>query len=90
MRTDLPKSWYILVDEYNKDILTKWRFGDTSSIKLKPGYITGMYDWKTSISKEYDWDEKPGKKYGPKITFEEFKTLVLGEYINTEPNYEIY
>ena len=88
MRDKLPKSWYILVDEENKDILTKWRFGDISSSKLKPGYITGMYAWKHGVSKEYDHDEKYGKKFGPKITFEEFKYLVLIQDI--EPNYEIY
>jgi len=41
MRTQLPKTWYVVATKSNHHVLEEWRFGD-NHIPLKPGNIVGL------------------------------------------------
>ena len=74
----LGKTWHIKVTEENQNIVSEWRFTDTSK-KLNIGYVTGMYDWDgrgTHICKEHN-SYKDDNNWGDEITFEQFKKYVL-------------
>jgi hypothetical protein len=88
MRTELPKKWCFKLKRENtqevcnyvisnKPSYTNWI---PSNILVNP-YITNQNFPLVSTQ----------SKYGEEITFEEFKSLVLGEKQQpTEPQYEIY
>jgi len=84
MRTILPEKWYIQTTSENVDILSKWRTDGQISERNLGGYL--MYPGFNN-KKGYNVPYIPSE--GEEITFEEFKTLVLGEPY-PEPNYEIY
>lgn len=85
MITTLPKTWHLKVTNENFKTLGDWMdygpVGHMNYNKCKPtGYIVDKKGFWTGLV-PIDSIE---------ISFEEFKVLVLGEHINTEPNYEIY
>lgn len=74
----LGKIWHIKVTEENQNIVSEWRFTDTSK-KLNIGYVTGMYNWNGEgrrIFKEHN-SYKDDNNWGDEITFEQFKKYVL-------------
>lgn len=68
----LPKSWYVRVDENNKDILGKWRFKRSIPASFRAGCIVGIDE---NNSKE--WNSESGNTWGEEITFEQFNNYVL-------------
>jgi len=91
MRTELPKLWHVISNKDNFEILSKWRFVDYPVTKLPPaGKIVGVCypnGGKGHNPLDCVKDSGPnGYDFGERITFEEFKHLVLGESIQ----YEIY
>ena len=90
----LPKNWHCVITENNKQILSKWRFGENSMFGLETyidGYV-GMVLWNTGrLEKGHNKDlgdknlVSLGYFYGEEITFEQFKKYVLNEDITIEP-----
>ena len=79
--TELPEIWYVKVTEENKDILSKWRFGKDSLLKLDTFHITGMYfSYDGKLEKGHNPEYKT-KLFGKEITFEQFKKWVLKENV---------
>lgn len=85
--TELPEKWYVKVTEETKDILSKWRFGENSSLKLSASDITGMC---TGYKKPFEKGHNPiynTESFGQEISFEQFKKWVLKE--NIQSTFEI-
>ncbi len=74
---ELPKYWYIVVTEENKDILSNWRFKD-KNFKLNIGTIVGTCS-KYPDEKCHNYNKDEDWKDSIEITFEQFKTNVLKE-----------
>lgn len=83
---DYSKNWYVRVTDENKEVLSKWRFGE-NSYKLNPGYVTGMCLWDDGgLSKEQNpYSQRKGRTFdfGEEITFEEFKKYILKEQVES-------
>lgn len=68
----LPKNWHVVVTEDNVGELSKWRFGDSSTSKLRIDYIVGFVNNK----KEHNPGnciKGEGYDFGVEISFETFK-----------------
>jgi len=84
----LGKTWHIKVTEENQNIVSEWRFTDTSK-KLNIGYVTGMYNWNGEgrrIQKEHN-SYKDDNNWGDEITTEQFKKYVLKQEYKYTPEY---
>lgn len=92
MRTELPKLWHVLCTKENCDTLSIWR--GVSDQKYLIGKIVGIcYPNRTGDNAKGhnppDSISDGDYNFGERISFEEFKYLVLGEP-KPEPEYEIY
>lgn len=88
MRTVLPERWYIAPTEESMPVLGKWRSGGTWTITeedadfviMHPGYEDTIgYAVRLSDPKHSTYI-----KTCVEITFDEFRSLVLGQYVEPE------
>jgi hypothetical protein len=69
------KPFYVVVTEENKDVLSKWRFENSTS-SLEVGEVTGLWgDIGRTLSKEHNRISANNKGFGNEITFEQFLDL---------------
>jgi hypothetical protein len=93
----LPKNWYVVVTEENRDLLSKWRFDDNEN-KLDVGDNCGIVKTPHRFTKAHsssgcikDLDGLWSYDFGQEITFEQFKKHVLGgKLITTEDGVDVY
>ena len=75
---ELPETWHVVVNNENRELLERWKFGKINTEYLKDGYLVGMYGWRNrNITKKYWYNYDVG--FGQEITTADFKRLVLGE-----------
>jgi len=81
MKTELPKSWHIIINNQEEAKVYKQYFDQRNYGKTwyyENNYVYGLHNGLYTS----------GNKDGVLLSFEEFKYLVLKQDI--EPNYEIY
>ncbi len=91
----LPKNWYVIINHFNVDVLSKWRFGsDSSSLQNYIGGLVGISLWNNGdlekghnpkgnrAIKTHEYD------FGLEISFDQFRKYVLKEEIIEEHNDE--
>lgn len=86
MRTELPEKWFIIITEENRAIVKSW-FLENICPDSTQEFSLG-YEYCNYLIQEKTFCVCPNKITDVKLTFEEFKTLVLNK--NNEPQYEIY
>lgn len=64
----VPKAWYVVVTEKNKEMLEKWRFKGSRRIQLRVGYIVGMINNK----KEHNPVIADNTSFGIELTTNQF------------------
>tara|TARA_R110000868_G_scaffold46107_1_gene152497 strand:- start:309 stop:602 length:294 start_codon:yes stop_codon:yes gene_type:complete len=84
MLKELPECWYVVCTKQNQKTLSKWRWPNLENHLLPITHITGMYKWSEKVIKTEHNRIRDCGNWGIKISFDDFKRLVLKE---TPENY---